>query len=527
FTVGDPSGSHSERWKMNIHADGPDDTRQFGFVSPDFGQMGTQTFLLRRGNSYTITLSHVATNRNNGPDYDWEAQVDNLPITTVLAGGNSHSGPDRFKTIQNAWLLDNGDGLLGIVNQSFRSTNHTTGKSARLIATPELNKIISKQRLQFEKYYLPGGSGKHKVINIPEFLLVGPTAIIEPLGGEVFAFEVNLISQKEDLIILDEILLFGLVKTEVDPNAPSRPIQPVNIDQIATANHAHIIDSEEGLYHVEIVDRPDTEGMGFSFFVMGYDINGNGVLDIDEVDISKLFPIRFVDKQEYLNTSDLTILLGTGASILQFHLAASHLDFFHGISTTLGVWNGAVFNTLLEGDDPRLEHRVGAVWNETSAMAPHILYPENSAVNNKIRGNVMFIDAIREYKTDNQDILLQAAQAAEGNVDVAFEINDHVIVFDGDQDAYYQDVYNAFGKAELNGEVTFTIEFEDDELKINKVFVDAVLTDLYDWDYVFWMNATALTFDHHLAKVQAGYPTLGNNGRVFQITATVIGEVDL
>ncbi|MCC5846382.1 MAG: alpha/beta hydrolase, partial [Verrucomicrobia bacterium] len=133
FTVGDPSGSHSERWKMNIQADGPDDTRQFGFVSPDFGQMGTQTFLLRRGNSYTITLSHVATDRENGPDYDWQAQVDGLPATTVLAGGNSHSGPDRFETIQNAWLLDNGDGLLGIVNQSFHSTDHTVGKQARLL----------------------------------------------------------------------------------------------------------------------------------------------------------------------------------------------------------------------------------------------------------------------------------------------------------------------------------------------------------------------------------------------------------
>lgn len=73
---------------------------------------------------------------------------------------------------------------------------------------------------------------------------------------------------------------------------------------------------------------------------MGYDINGNGVLDIDEVDISKLFPIRFVDKQEYLNTSDLTILLGTGASILQFHLAASHLDFFMVFQLLWGYGTG-------------------------------------------------------------------------------------------------------------------------------------------------------------------------------------------
>ncbi|MEX2608190.1 MAG: hypothetical protein WD708_12680, partial [Kiritimatiellia bacterium] len=133
FSVGDPSGSYSERWKMNIQADGPDDTRQFGFVSPDFGEMGTQTFLLRRGNSYTITLSHVATDQDNGADYDWQAKVDNLPTTTVLAGGNTHSGPERFESVQNAWLLDNEDGLLGGVDQSFDSTDHTVGKQARLL----------------------------------------------------------------------------------------------------------------------------------------------------------------------------------------------------------------------------------------------------------------------------------------------------------------------------------------------------------------------------------------------------------
>lgn len=134
FTIGDPSGSHSERWKMNIQANGPHDTRQFGFVSPDFGEMGDQTFKLRRGNTYTITISHVATNIEEGdPDYDWEAQVDSKPTTTVLAGGATHSGANRVAVIKEAWVLDNEQGLMGVVNQSFDSTNYAAGKVARFL----------------------------------------------------------------------------------------------------------------------------------------------------------------------------------------------------------------------------------------------------------------------------------------------------------------------------------------------------------------------------------------------------------
>jgi hypothetical protein len=135
FTVGDPSGSHSERWKMNIKGDGPDDHRQFGLVSPNFGQMSPPTiFKLRRGNSYTITLTHVATNRQDGkPDYDWEAQVDSLPAKTVLkSSGNTHPAEDRYEIIKEAWLLDNKDGLLGWNTDSLGETNFTTGKKATL-----------------------------------------------------------------------------------------------------------------------------------------------------------------------------------------------------------------------------------------------------------------------------------------------------------------------------------------------------------------------------------------------------------
>ncbi len=127
FSVGDPSGSHSERWRLNIQANGPDDTRQFGFVSPDFGEMGTQTFKLRKANSYTITISHVATNiQEGGPDYDWEAKVGGLP------SGDGDQAINHYFVVGNAWVVDNRQGLL-TTEKHGNDHNIAQGRQARLL----------------------------------------------------------------------------------------------------------------------------------------------------------------------------------------------------------------------------------------------------------------------------------------------------------------------------------------------------------------------------------------------------------
>ena len=132
-SVGDPSGSKSERWQMYITGTGPEDYRRFRFVSPDFGEMGYQDFMLRKGNGYPITISHVATNRSQGPDYDWVAQINGMPGTKVLGTGATHEGQDRFFVLENHWIVDHTDGLLGEVDQSFHEVDHTVGKEALLI----------------------------------------------------------------------------------------------------------------------------------------------------------------------------------------------------------------------------------------------------------------------------------------------------------------------------------------------------------------------------------------------------------
>jgi hypothetical protein len=133
FTVGDPSGSHSERWQMNIKSLGPTDTRAFYFVNETFGTVGTKNFKLRKGNSYEITLQHQATASGNTTDFDWQAQIGGLPSTSVLEGGKVHPTATRFSSRSDLnILIDNEDGLLGVVDQSFETPNHTIGKKAKL-----------------------------------------------------------------------------------------------------------------------------------------------------------------------------------------------------------------------------------------------------------------------------------------------------------------------------------------------------------------------------------------------------------
>jgi hypothetical protein len=68
LTVGDPSGSHSEIWALQV---GPVNLR-----APGYGQVvGPREFVLRRGRAHEIRLIHLGSNMNP-PDYDWFAAVE-------------------------------------------------------------------------------------------------------------------------------------------------------------------------------------------------------------------------------------------------------------------------------------------------------------------------------------------------------------------------------------------------------------------------------------------------------------------
>lgn len=132
FRIGDPSESNSERWKLTIQGNGPDDTRKIDISSPTFGEMSEKTIKLRKWNKYTITITHVATNKDdNQPDYDWEAQVDGWPTTKALEE-DAQYGWNNYYCVKNHWLVDNRKALFtSLINGN--DTNLVAGKSAYLV----------------------------------------------------------------------------------------------------------------------------------------------------------------------------------------------------------------------------------------------------------------------------------------------------------------------------------------------------------------------------------------------------------
>jgi len=135
FRIGDESGSSSERWNMLIKGTDPEiDQRELRVASTQFGEAETRSLKLRRGGTYEIELQHVATNRGEeGPDYDWDAQIGGLPTSQVLS---PVSGEEVFLLQANgcSWLVDNRDGLLGVNDGGdTEPEDFTKGLVAKLI----------------------------------------------------------------------------------------------------------------------------------------------------------------------------------------------------------------------------------------------------------------------------------------------------------------------------------------------------------------------------------------------------------
>ena len=116
FTVGDPSGSHSERWEMTITGLGPD-TRVMRLSNEEFGTVTPSTNkTLWKNTSYRIELQHLGTNRQGAPDYDWRATVDGNTDALFAAG---------------AWIVDDPDDLLH-TERHGDANNIPAGISAKL-----------------------------------------------------------------------------------------------------------------------------------------------------------------------------------------------------------------------------------------------------------------------------------------------------------------------------------------------------------------------------------------------------------
>ena len=106
FTIGDPSGSHSENWRMCIKGTGEDaDTRSLIVKGKDFGVMSDPTtFKLQRNKSYEVSIEHLGTKEDEETDYDWEATIDEQPGGLIDFYEESKG---QIFMAGNHWVVDN------------------------------------------------------------------------------------------------------------------------------------------------------------------------------------------------------------------------------------------------------------------------------------------------------------------------------------------------------------------------------------------------------------------------------------
>ena len=131
ISVGDSSPSNSERWGI-VLTDVERNERYYTVACDAYGQVTSPDLTLERGRHYQGVLTHYGS-RLSESDYDWTAQIDALPTTSVLSAGSSHSEGNRWIAIgDKGVLIDNADGLLGVSDDSFGLTDNSEGKVVEL-----------------------------------------------------------------------------------------------------------------------------------------------------------------------------------------------------------------------------------------------------------------------------------------------------------------------------------------------------------------------------------------------------------
>ncbi len=121
LTVGDPSGSESERWNLDIFEEATGKA-VYHHCDQNFGTPGSTNYALVKGKAYTFSLKWVATNLGNYPDYDWQA----------LINDSDEAGAREGLYGTGAFIVEDQDSLLTEYTDGGPN-NLTIGKEGRII----------------------------------------------------------------------------------------------------------------------------------------------------------------------------------------------------------------------------------------------------------------------------------------------------------------------------------------------------------------------------------------------------------
>ena len=180
LTVGDPSGSHSERWIMEVREDVMA-AKTFSHCDQDFGSPGSAEYPLVKGKTYVYRLKWVATNLHydgkKAPDFDWQCLINDSDKPGAIPGLRS-TGPI---------IVEDPDELLTFESHG-NDTNITKGRQGRIIV-PKVELEISDPdssawtELGEEKVVLSGKDLRVKIKIAPKFDSLAD--ILDALGAEL------------------------------------------------------------------------------------------------------------------------------------------------------------------------------------------------------------------------------------------------------------------------------------------------------------------------------------------------------
>ena len=97
FTFGDHSGSHSEKYRLELTPVVPrnrtvsDDEipRSISWVNAEYGECETKTAMLAKGFDYELRMYHAGTNEEDSPDYDYRLIISYPPTVGVITNDPS------------------------------------------------------------------------------------------------------------------------------------------------------------------------------------------------------------------------------------------------------------------------------------------------------------------------------------------------------------------------------------------------------------------------------------------------------
>lgn len=141
FNFGDPSGSHSEKYRLTVtpvkNPDGSspasgEEQKSFEWVNAEYGECETKTAMLLRGWTYEVRMYHSGTDPEYGssPDYDYSLTC--IPPTCIgvvaddpegLFGSNSNSGESYEAEGKTAYILVLDGGIVGDYDRKDGFTN--------------------------------------------------------------------------------------------------------------------------------------------------------------------------------------------------------------------------------------------------------------------------------------------------------------------------------------------------------------------------------------------------------------------